>query len=118
MPEVHGGDLRVGGQHEDVLDVSFSTPQWFFAWCGISMIEPFNDFDDGDCVAIDIAYYDGDPNNRTPQIAGGKFGDPGAFSNYHTPVVKRFGEGVRFRLRSFDSKGCHAAGYGLIFSLI
>lgn len=109
----------VGGTFEDVVDVSFSSNQWIVAFCGLSMIDPRTDFDRDNASAIDIAFFDGNRNNRSPWIFGGDhWGSSGAFSNYHVPSVTRFGRGVRFRLRSFHPSDLSSAGYGVLWSYL
>ena len=119
MQNVRGVDMTVLGWQEGVVDVAFATPQWFVAFSALSMLDAQNPFDRDDAVGIDMAFYDGDPNNRQPWIYGGDhWGDAGAFNNYHVPSIRRFGTGVRFRLRSFDATGCVAAGWGIIWSIM
>jgi hypothetical protein len=109
----------VGRRFEDVVDVSYSSNYWLTAFCAISMIDSLSDFDRDNAVAIDIAYYDGNPNSRSPWIYGGDhWGASGAFSNYHLPAIVRFGRAVRFRLRSFHPQDLESAGFGILWSYL
>jgi hypothetical protein len=108
-----------GRRFEDVVDVSYSSNYWLTAFCGISMIDSLNDFDRDNAVAIDIAYYDGNSNSRSPWVYGGDhWGNSGAFSNYHLPATIRFGRAVRFRLRSFHPDDIESAGFGVLWSYL
>lgn len=107
--------VTVGGTFEDVADLSFSSNRWIAAFCGLSMIDSESDFDQDNAVAIDIAYYDGNSNSRSPWVYGGDhWGSNGAFSNYHLPAIKRWGRAVRFRLRTFHPGDIDAAGFGVL----
>ena len=109
----------VGGTFEDVADVSFSSDRWVVAFCGLSMIDSENNFDRDNAVSIDIAYYDGNSNSRTPWISGGDhWGSAGAFSNFHVPARVRYGSAVRFRLRTHNPGDIDAAGFGVLWSYL
>lgn len=108
-----------GGAFEDVVDLSFSSDRWIAAFCGLSMVDSISDFDRDNAVAIDIAYYDGNSNNRTPWIYGGDhWGGSGAFANFHVPATVRYGRAVRFRLRSFHPSDIESAGFGVLWSYL
>jgi hypothetical protein len=103
------------GTPTETVTVDLGSPQIFVAWGIITWIDPQNNFDRDNAVAIDIPFIDG---VRTPRrlFGGDHLGADGQFSNLFQTAVVRFGRTVTFRLRAFHGDDLNAAGNGIIIT--
>jgi hypothetical protein len=103
------------GTATSTVTIDLGSPQTFIAWGDVTFVDPLNNFDRDNAVAIDIPFVDGS-RTATRLSGGGHLGDPGAFSNLHQGAIIRFGRSVTFRLRAFHGDDLNAFGYGLVIT--
>jgi hypothetical protein len=99
---------------EDTQTVDLQRPRSFVAWLQIGYIggrgtTPW-DFDNaiaGEVFSVDGAI-------QPSEVWLGRFGAPGAFTNYHRVAVRGVGQRITFRLRVFQPDEMEAHGTGIV----
>jgi hypothetical protein len=102
-----------GGTSTVTIDLGASSV--FLAWGIVTWIDPLNNFDRDNAVAIDIPFVDG--TRTSSRLSGGDhLGAFGASTNLFEGALVRFGRTVTFRLRAFHSDDLNCFGYGIVIT--
>lgn len=101
------------GAGGETVTVNLGYRRTFYAWCQITVIDSFSDFDRDNAAAIDILRVDG---TLTPwRAAGGDhFGSPGDVSNVREGAMTGVGQRITFRLRAFHKADLAVLGVGMV----
>jgi hypothetical protein len=99
---------------EDTQTLTLPRPTNFVAWVEIGYIggrgaNPW-DFDNGiagEVFSVDGAILDIEAN-------GGRFGAPGAYTNYHKVAMRGYGQRITFRLRVWNPEEMEAHATGVV----
>jgi hypothetical protein len=103
------------GTATSTVTIDLGSTQVFLAWGDVTYVDPLNNFDRDNAIAVDIPFVDG-ARTSTRLSGGDHLGVPGAFSNLHEGAVFRFGRTITFRLRAFHGDDLNAFGYGLVIT--
>jgi len=103
------------GTATSTVTIDLGSSQVFLAWGDVTFIDPLNNFDRDNAVAVDIPFIDG-VRTSTRLNGGDHLGAAGAFSNLHQGAVIRAGRRITYRLRAFHGDDLNAFGYGLVIT--